>query len=150
MVRSMLQKSPKDRVVPLASMASMAFFNGGNPNHSLTGIFSPSKFPYHPCMVYIYPILVDLYGKCEGKYTIHGWCGHDIGFLQQFFHLQGLVEYETKLADGTSEVLKGSCWNCFQKSLGFIWAMKKRAPWLFLGMYIEGWNTTQLGRNYMD
>ena len=90
MVRSMLQKSPKDRVVPLASMASMAFFNGGNPNHSLTGIFSPSKFPYHPCMVYIYPILVDLYGKCEGKYTIHGWCGHDIGFLQQFFSFAGL------------------------------------------------------------
>ena len=30
------------------------------------------------------------------------------------------MEYETKLADGTSEVFKGSCWNCFQKSLGFL------------------------------
>ena len=95
----------------------------GVTNHSLTEILL--QVNSHIIHVwYIYPLLVDLYGKCEGKYTIHGCCGHDIGFLQQFFHLQGLVEYETKLADGTSEVLKGSCWNCFQKSLGFIWTMK--------------------------
>lgn len=40
---------------------------------------------------------------------------HFITITDTVAYCRGLVEYETKLADGTSEVLKGSCWNCFQK-----------------------------------